>query len=116
MKTKNIPSPQKLLSPSTEIADLLSDITGEINSLSTNRTCSSYIAQLIQTGASEEDAAYIARFCGAIADGEFHTKRSDLKQLLGRNPVSLKDFLHKHIQLIVKMTNVILQLARSFES
>lgn len=76
----------------SEIADLLSDITGETIAYNQPEV-SSYIAQLIQTGASEEDAAYIARFCGAIADGEFDTNRSDLKQLLGRNPVSLKGFL-----------------------
>jgi NAD(P)H dehydrogenase (quinone) len=76
----------------TEITDLLSDITGKILTYH-QPDVRSYIAQLIQTGASEDDAAYIARFCGAIADGEFHTKKSDVKQLLGRSPVSLKDFL-----------------------
>lgn len=75
-----------------EIADLLSDITGKTIAYH-QPEISSYIAQLIQTGASEEDAAYIARFCGAIAKGEFDTNKSDVKQLLGRSPISLKDFL-----------------------
>lgn len=75
-----------------EIADLLSDITGKTITYHQPEV-SSYIAQLIQTGASEDDAAYIARFCRAIANGEFDTNKSDVKQLLGRSPVSLKDFL-----------------------
>ncbi|WP_091155517.1 SDR family oxidoreductase [Mucilaginibacter pineti] len=75
-----------------EIADQLSEITGKIIAYHQPKV-SSYIAQLIQTGASEDDAAYIARFCGAIANGEFDTNKSDVKQLLGRSPVSLKDFL-----------------------
>lgn len=74
------------------IADLLSDITGKTITYHQPEV-SSYIAQLIQTGASEDDAAYIARFCRAIANGEFDTNKSDVKQLLGRSPVSLKDFL-----------------------
>ncbi|RYE16686.1 MAG: SDR family oxidoreductase [Sphingobacteriaceae bacterium] len=75
-----------------EIADLLSDITGKTITYHQPEV-SSYIAWLIQTGASEDDAAYIARFCRAIANGEFDTNKSDVKQLLGRSPVSLKDFL-----------------------
>ncbi len=77
-----------------EIADLLSDITGK-NITYHQPEISSYIAQLIQSGLSEDDAAYIARFSGAIANGEFDTNKSDVKQLLGRNAVSLKDFLQK---------------------
>ncbi|MGN8067786.1 SDR family oxidoreductase [Mucilaginibacter sp. 22184] len=76
----------------SEIADLLSDITGKTIAYNQPEV-GSYIAQLIQTGASEEDAAYIARFCRAIANEEFNTSKSDVKQLLGRSPVSLKDFL-----------------------
>lgn len=52
-----------------------------------------YIAQLIQAGLSEEDAAYIARYATAFAQGEFDTGKSDVKQLLGRSPVRLADFL-----------------------
>jgi NAD(P)H dehydrogenase (quinone) len=47
----------------------------------------------VQAGAPEDDAAYLARFCEAIAKGEFDTNKSDLKKLLGRSPISLKDFL-----------------------
>lgn len=75
-----------------DIADLLSDITGKTLTYHQPEV-SSYIAELIQAGLSEDDAAYIARFCGAIANGEFNTNISDVRQLLGRSPVSLKDFL-----------------------
>lgn len=75
-----------------EIADLLSDITGKTITYHQPEV-SSYIEWLVQTGASEDDAAYIARFCVAIANGEFDTNKSDMKKLLGRNPISLKDFL-----------------------
>jgi len=47
----------------------------------------------MNAGITEDDAEYIARFGGAIANGEFDTKRSDIVQLLGREPVKLKDFL-----------------------
>ncbi|WP_406825566.1 SDR family oxidoreductase [Pedobacter sp. KACC 23697] len=77
-----------------EIADLLSDVTRKKITYH-QPEISSYIAQLIQSGLSKDDAAYIARFSGAIANGEFDTHKSDVKQLLGRNPTSLKDFLQK---------------------
>lgn len=77
-----------------EIANLLSDITGKTIPYYQPEV-SSYIATLIQIGASEDDAAYLARFCVAIANGEFDTNKSDVKQLLGRSPISLKDFLQK---------------------
>ncbi|WP_222597226.1 hypothetical protein [Chitinophaga pinensis] len=77
-----------------QIAELLLDITGKTIPYH-QPDVSSYIEQLIQTGASEDDAAYIARFCVAIANGEFDTNRSDVRQLLGRSPISLKDFLQK---------------------
>jgi NAD(P)H dehydrogenase (quinone) len=75
-----------------EIADLLSDITGKTIAYHQPEV-NSYIARLVQAGAPEDDAAYLARFCGAISKGEFDTHKSDVKQLLGRSPISLKDFL-----------------------
>ncbi|GEP93645.1 NAD(P)H dehydrogenase (quinone) [Chitinophaga terrae (ex Kim and Jung 2007)] len=85
----------------SEIADLLSDITGKAITYH-QPEASSYIAQLVQTGASEEDAAYLARFCVAIANREFDTQKSDVKQLLGRSPVSLKDFLKNAYSQLVE--------------
>ncbi|MFD0764649.1 SDR family oxidoreductase [Mucilaginibacter lutimaris] len=75
-----------------EIADLLSDIAGKKITYH-QPEISAYMTQLIQAGLSEDDAAYIARFSGAIANGEFATNKSHMKQLLGRSPVGLKDFL-----------------------
>ena len=75
-----------------EIADLISEITE--TRIAYNQTdIPSYIAQLRQQGVPEDDAAYLSRFAGAIAKGEFETNKSDVEQLLGRSPISLKDFL-----------------------
>jgi len=75
-----------------EIADLISDISGKKITYY-QPDVDSYIARLVQNGFPEDDSAYIARFGEAIAKGEFDTKKSDVKQLLGRSPISLKDFL-----------------------
>ena len=75
-----------------EIADLISEITG--TTVAYKQTdVDSYVAQLVQHGVSEDDAAYLSRFAGVIAGGEFDTSKSDVKQLIGRSPISLKDFL-----------------------
>ncbi|SFE85004.1 NmrA family NAD(P)-binding protein [Spirosoma endophyticum] len=75
-----------------EIADLLSASAGKTIACH-QPEISLYIAQLIQAGLSENDAAYIARYAKAIGHGEFDTGKSDVKQLLGRRPVRLEDFL-----------------------
>jgi NAD(P)H dehydrogenase (quinone) len=75
-----------------EIADLVSDILGKRVTYYQPEV-DSYIARLVQNGLSEDDSAYLARFGEAIARGEFDTNKSDVKQLLGRSPISLKDFL-----------------------
>ncbi|GAA4154859.1 SDR family oxidoreductase [Chryseobacterium ginsenosidimutans] len=75
-----------------EIADLISEITGR--TIAYNQTdIPLYIAQLRLQGVSGDDAAYLSRFAGAIAKEEFETNKSDVEQLLGRSPISLKDFL-----------------------
>ncbi|MBE9463660.1 SDR family oxidoreductase [Dyadobacter subterraneus] len=75
-----------------EIADIISEITG--TTIAYNQTeIMSYVAQLVQLGVSNDDAEYLARYAGAIAKGEFDTNQSDVKQLLGRSPISLRDFL-----------------------
>jgi NAD(P)H dehydrogenase (quinone) len=75
-----------------EIADLISDILGKRVTYYQPEV-DSYIARLVQNGFSEDDSAYLARYGEAIARGEFDTNKSDVKQLLGRSPISLKDFL-----------------------
>jgi len=76
----------------SEIADIISEITG--TTVAYNQTdIPSYVAQLVQQGVPDDDAAYLSRFAGAIAKGEFETNKSDVKQLLGRSTISLNDFL-----------------------
>ncbi len=75
-----------------EIAGILSEITK--TTISHNPIeVPSYVAQFIQQGLSDDDAAYLARYAGAIANGEFETHKSDVKHLLGRATTSLPDFL-----------------------
>jgi NAD(P)H dehydrogenase (quinone) len=75
-----------------EIADMLAASTGKKIAYHQPEV-RLYIAQLIQAGLSKDDAAYIARYAKAFAHGEFDTNKSDVKQLLGRSPVRLEDFL-----------------------
>ncbi|MEO7215701.1 SDR family oxidoreductase [Mucilaginibacter sp.] len=75
-----------------EITNMISDITGKAL-IYHQPNEQSYREQLIQDGVSKDDAAYIARFSGAIAGGEFDTGKSDVKQLIGRSPVNLKNYL-----------------------
>jgi NAD(P)H dehydrogenase (quinone) len=76
----------------SEIAELLSEIK-EKRIDYRQPDISKYVARLINVGITVDDAEYIARFGVAIANGEFDTRRSDFRKLLGRNPVGLKDFL-----------------------
>jgi NAD(P)H dehydrogenase (quinone) len=75
-----------------EIADMLAASTGKKIAYHQPEV-RLYIAQLIQAGLSKDDAAYIARYAKAFAHEEFDTNKSDVKQLLGRSPVRLEDFL-----------------------
>ena len=75
-----------------EIAELISDILGKRVAYNQPQL-DVYLARLLQNGFSEDDSAYLARYSEAIARGEFDTNKSDVKQLLGRSPMSLKDFL-----------------------
>jgi len=77
-----------------EIADMISEITGKTVAYQQTEVIL-YVAQLVEQGVSQDDAAYLARFAGAIAQGEFDTNKSDVKQLLGRPATSLPTFLRK---------------------
>ena len=76
----------------SEIAELIAEIKGKPIDYR-QPAISEYVSKHINDGVPEDDAEYVARFGGAIANGEFDTKRSDVAQLLGRDPVKLKDFL-----------------------
>jgi NAD(P)H dehydrogenase (quinone) len=73
-------------------AAILSDIKGKTIAYYQPEVCS-YVSRLVDAGFPKDDAAYLARFVGAIAKGDFDTKKSDVKQLVGRSPISLKNFL-----------------------
>lgn len=76
----------------SEIAELIAEIK-EKPIAYRQPAISEYVSKHINDGVPEDDAEYVARFGGAIANGEFDTKRSDVAQLLGRDHVRLKDFL-----------------------
>jgi NAD(P)H dehydrogenase (quinone) len=80
-----------------EIAALISDITGKPIKYH-KPDVDSYITQLVKGGVPKDNAAFFAGFGKAISNGEFDTHRSDIRQLLGRSPISLEDFLRKIYQ------------------
>ncbi|WP_158286291.1 hypothetical protein [Flavobacterium circumlabens] len=47
----------------------------------------------MNAGVPEGNAAFFATFAEAIKNGEFDTNRSEVEMLLGRKPISLKEFL-----------------------
>ena len=75
-----------------EIADFISEITGT-TVVYRQTDVPSYVSQLMLQGVARDDAAYLSRFAGSISSGEFDTNKSDVKRLLGRNPMPLKEFL-----------------------
>ena len=75
-----------------EIAEMISEASGkEVKYHAPDEAA--YIAQLVKVGVPKENAAFFAGFGTAISNNEFDTHRSDLKALLGREPISLKEFL-----------------------
>ncbi len=75
-----------------EIAEALSEIAGkEVKYLAPD--ADTYIAQLVKGGVPKESATFLAGFGVAIGKKEFETNRSDLKTLLGKEPIRLKEFL-----------------------
>lgn len=76
----------------TDIAKILSEITGKeikYNDVSTEL----FIKQRIEEGLPQEYASFYASFAEAIKQGEFGSGGSDLASILGRKPISLKEFL-----------------------
>lgn len=76
----------------SEIATMLSEITGQDVQYH-NPDSKSYVEQLVKAGVPEGNAAFFASFGEAISHGELDTNRSDIEKLLGRKPVSLREFL-----------------------
>lgn len=77
-----------------EIAEIISALSGKRIAYH-QAELGEYIEQLVKQGISASDAAYLARFAGAIAKGEFETNKSDVKQLLRRPALTLQDYLAK---------------------
>ncbi|MCX2494456.1 SDR family oxidoreductase [Pedobacter sp. PF22-3] len=77
-----------------EIADIISALSGKKIAYH-QAVLGVYIEQLVKQGISESDAAYMARFAGAIAKGEFETNKSDVEKILGRPALTLRDYLAK---------------------
>jgi NAD(P)H dehydrogenase (quinone) len=81
----------------TEIAAIISDITGKPVKYH-KPDVESYITALVEGGVPKDNAAFFAGFGKAISNGEFDTHRSDIRQLLGRSPITLEEFLRKIYQ------------------
>ena len=77
-----------------DVAEIISDIVGdEINYLSP--TVEDYANALDKAGVPKEFIGMLGGFNQAIAQGEFENITTDLRDILGRIPESVKDFLKK---------------------
>lgn len=75
-----------------EIADFLSEITGKkIHYHSPELQV--YIEALTNAGVPKEYAGMFGAFAEAAKQGELKSGKSDIVKILGRNPLSVKDFL-----------------------
>lgn len=82
----------------TENNDLgeLATFLGEISDRKVtyiNPSKETYLEAVIKAGLPQEYAGMFASFSEAIEQGEFETANSDLENLLGRKPTSLKEYL-----------------------
>lgn len=77
-----------------EAAQFLSEIAGK-PVLYTNPTTEAYIETMTNNGVPAEYVGFMASFAQAIQQGEFTSTVSDLEVLLGRTPISLKQYLHQ---------------------
>ena len=75
-----------------EIAQMLSKITGKDVKYH-KPDLDTYIETLVNAGVPKDIASFLGGFGTAIGKGEFDTNRSDLKELLGRDPQTLEEFL-----------------------
>lgn len=75
-----------------DIAAMLSELSGSTVQY-LNPPNDVYVEQLTAMGVPEMYISFFAAFAEAIKRDEFNTGRSDMKQLLGRKPTSLKEYL-----------------------
>jgi len=74
-----------------DLASILSDISGrevKYNSPSVDE----YKTTTNKAGVPDEAVKFTVMFCEAIKQGEFETSHSDMSTLLGRKPMSMKEF------------------------
>jgi NAD(P)H dehydrogenase (quinone) len=76
----------------TDIANILSELSGKIVSYHAPST-EQFTQQLQSMGLPNEAIMGMTTFCQAIAQGEFNFPGTTLKNILGRNPESVKDYL-----------------------
>jgi NAD(P)H dehydrogenase (quinone) len=75
-----------------EVAKSLSEVVGkEISYI--NPSADVYIATLTNANVPKEFVAMFAGFAEAIKQGEFEVQKSDLEVLLGRKPITAKQYL-----------------------
>lgn len=76
----------------TEIAEMFSELSGRSISY-TNPEPRDYEKQLQKSGLNEDSIWYAQLLAAIIKNNEYEISSSDLEQLLGRKPVSLKQYL-----------------------
>lgn len=79
-----------------DAAGILSDLSGKPVSY-TSPTAEVYTDTLSKAGVPMEYIDVFASFSEAIKQGEFKTSTTDLEKLLGRKPVTLKNYFKSHV-------------------
>ncbi len=75
-----------------EVARTVSELSGKPVTY-TNLSTESYVDALVKAGLPAEHAGLFAGITEAMKQGEFETGTTDLTSLLGRKPVSVREFL-----------------------
>lgn len=75
-----------------EIVKSLGEVVGKAVSY-VSPTVASFVETMTKAGMPEKYMGMFAGFSEAIREGEFETAKTDLENLLGRKPVSAKEFL-----------------------
>ena len=81
-----------------DIAEILTSLSGKTIQY-VSPSAEDYSTQLKGYGLPEEAIQGAATFCVAIAEGEFNFPSQDLKDILGRAPETVEEFLRKAYQL-----------------
>lgn len=79
-----------------DAAGILSELYGQSVSY-TSPTAEVYTDTLSKAGVPVEYIGMFASFSEAIKQGEFKTSTTDLEKLLGRKPVTLKNYFKSHV-------------------